>query len=350
MRKILLVIGDPMMNDTRFEPSLNRFMTYKEKLNKRGIGVIFITYDDVVSKRLPNISTKRLDVMLFFPYNHWNEEIEIYGKDARVYGDAAFGKDYTDYMLKIDKIVKRRYRDKNLTFVNPPSACVIDRDKKETFLALTKNKIETPKIYNVKKVSDIDKLINNGSTIYIKPRFGAMGKGITYVNSKGVYTNFLYKNSKIVNRLYDYNWRPVKIAEKNRNNFLKLLLNEGFIFQEAVNTPIVEDRKFDIRVYVAYGKVPYFYAKSAPVKSFITNWSQGGRIEKKAFLNKALSKSDIEKVKSVAIKAAKVIDLKFAGVDVIIDRDTKKTYVLEIQSFPGYERGYTLMKHLANTI
>ncbi len=49
MRKILLVIGDPMMNDTRFEPSLNRFMTYKEKLNKRGIGVIFITYDDVVS-------------------------------------------------------------------------------------------------------------------------------------------------------------------------------------------------------------------------------------------------------------------------------------------------------------
>ena len=96
--------------------------------------------------------------------------------------------------------------------------------------------------------------------------------------------------------------------------------------------------------------MPYFYAKSAPVKSFITNWSQGGRIEKKAFLNKALSKSDIEKVKSVAIKAAKVIDLKFAGVDVIIDRDTKKTYVLEIQSFPGYERGYTLMKHLANTI
>ena len=73
MKKILLVIGDPMMTDTRFEPSLNRFMTYKHKLNKRGIGVIFITYDDVVSKRLPNISTKRLDVMLFFPYNYWND-------------------------------------------------------------------------------------------------------------------------------------------------------------------------------------------------------------------------------------------------------------------------------------
>ena len=103
-------------------------------------------------------------------------------------------------------------------------------------------------------------------------------------------------------------------------------------------------------MYVAYGKVPYFYAKSAPCKSFITNWSQGGRIEKRAFLDRALSKSEIAKVKSVAKKAAKVIDLKFAGVDVIIDRDTKKTYVLEIQSFPGYERGFHLMELLAKII
>ena len=46
----------------------------------------------------------------------------------------------------------------------------------------------------------------------------------------------------------------------------------------------------------------------------------------------------------------KAINLKFAGVDVIIDRDTREMYVLEIQSFPGYERGFDLMKFLADYI
>ena len=125
---------------------------------------------------------------------------------------------------------------------------------------------------------------------------------------------------------------------------------DGFILQKAVSPLICRNRKFDIRVYTAYNKVPYLYAKSAPASSFITNWSQGGRIEKEGFLNSCLSKKEINEVSRLAIKAAKTINLKFAGVDVIIDKDTRDMHVLEIQSFPGYERGFDLMKFLANNI
>ena len=87
-----------------------------------------------------------------------------------------------------------------------------------------------------------------------------------------------------------------------------------------------------------------------PVGSFITNWSQGGRMEDRLFLNRALSAGEIKAVKSISSKAAKAINLSFAGVDIIIDRDTRKINVLEIQSFPGHERGFDLMRFLAVNI
>ncbi|MDP8292427.1 MAG: hypothetical protein RAP41_02070 [Candidatus Orphnella occulta] len=350
MKKTLLVIGDPMMTEEAFEPSLNRFITYKPSLNKRGIGVIFITYDDVISGRLPNISTKRLDVILFFPYNNWNSEIERYDRDDRVYGDIDFGSDYVSYLMKVDKILKRRYRLKNLNFVNPPKGCIVDRDKLETYNQLKRARIRSPHIYNIRKTSDVDELISKGRALYVKPRFGAMGKGITYIDKSGTYTNFLFKSNSIISRLYDYNWKPAKVSKSNRDAFLKILMRRGFIFQREVKPLLYNNRKFDIRVYVVYDKVPYLYAKSAPDTSFITNWSQGGRIEKRPFLNASLTKKEIEAVKRIARKAAKTINFKFAGVDVIIDRETRDMHVLEIQSFPGYERGFDLMKFLADKI
>lgn len=351
MRKTLLVVGDFMMSEDKAEPSLSKFLTYKERINKRDIGVWVITYNDVIMNRLPNVRTKKLDVMLFFPYNHWNAEIEKYGRDSRIYGDIAFGNDYKRYFYKIDKAIKRRYRDKNLYFINSPSSCIIDRDKKATHDLLDAAGIKTPPIYDIKGVSQIDSLIKDGKSIYIKPRFGAMGKGITYINKKGCYTNFLYRKGKIINRLYDYNWPAVKISDKRKNDFFKILIRRGFIFQEAVKTPVVSGRKFDMRIYVMNGKIPYFYAKSAPCRSFITNWSQGGRIEKNmSFLRKAIGKSGIEKAKKVAKAAARAIKLNYAGVDVIVDKNTLDMYVLEIQSFPGHERGFDLMKFLADTI
>lgn len=351
MKKTLLVIGDLMMSQTKNEPSLSRLLTYKARLEKRNIGFVLISYDDLLNNRLPDIIAKRVKVMLFFPYNYWNSNIERYDKDKRIYGDMEFGSYYKEFFLRVSVTLRRRYREKDLSFINPPISCALDRDKVVTHKRLTKAGIASPHIYRISNIFQVEDLLKDGKRIYVKPRFGAMGKGITYLNGDNCYTNFLFKKGEIISHSYDYNWKANHISTNKRDEFLKILIKKGFIFQEAIETPIVRQRKFDIRVYVINKMVPYMYAKSAPRDSFITNWSQGGRIEKgKDFLHRVLGRNAVERVKAIAKKAARQVNLNFAGVDVIVNRDMSNIYLLEIQSFPGYERGFDLMKFLVDTI
>jgi glutathione synthase/RimK-type ligase-like ATP-grasp enzyme len=350
MKKTLIVIGDPMMNQSRFEPSLKRFMVCSGMLLKRGIWFAFLTYDDVIKMRLPDLAAKRIEILLFFPYNYWNAFIERYDRDDRVYGDTSFGRDYESYLSRVGIILRRKYKDKHLKFINPPEACIVDRDKLKTYNMLRGSGIETPSIVGIKTLKQFYDALKKHGSLYIKPRFGAMGKGISYADRSGVYTNFIFKSDKVSSRMYDYNWRPYRIGKKNHNGFISLLISKGFIFQKAVNPLISKRRRFDIRVYTAFNKVPYMYAKSAPLNSFITNWSQGGRIEKKEFLENSLSLKEISEIKKMSLKAAGIIGLSFSGVDIIVDNDTRRLNVLEIQSFPGYEKGFDLMKFLAKNI
>ena len=283
MKKTLIIIGDPMMSSNRAEPSFAMFMNHFNILIKRGIEVVLITYEDVANLRLPDTQAAKVCVLLFFPYNHWNSHIERYDNDSRIYGDIGFGRDYKIYLQAINRIIKTKYRNKDLRFVNPPDACILDRDKLQTYNILKRAGIKTPDILRIKTVEMFDKSLDKYGSLYVKPRFGAMGKGITYADKSGLYTNFLFRGRKIINRLYDYHWKPVKVPRKNKAAFLKVLIDRGFIFQDAIKPLTFRNRRFDIRVYAVCGKTPYLYAKSAAQGSFITNWSQGGKIENRFF-------------------------------------------------------------------
>ena len=233
MKKTLIIIGDPMMNSNRLEPSLDRFMNYRHLLHKRGIKVVFIAYEDVTSLRLPDIKSARVYVLLFFPYNHWNSHIERYDKDSRIYGDISFGRDYSIYLEKIGRIINKKYKNKDVRFINPPESCMIDRDKLRTFNALKRAGIKTPDILKVKTAEMFDKMLDRYGSLYVKPRFGAMGKGITYADTAGVYTNFCFRSNKIINRLYDYNWRPVRISCKKQGRVHRNTYKQGVYFSKS---------------------------------------------------------------------------------------------------------------------
>ena len=339
-----------MMTDKKAEPSIVRFVRYSGRLLRRNIDFKLITYDDLLLNRLPHIRTKRLKIMLFFPYSYWNTHIERYDKDDRIYGDSDFGREYREFFIRVDKVLRKRYRNKELSFVNPPHSSILDRDKRKTHKILKKFGILTPKVYNITTLSQVDRLLEEGKALYIKPVFGAMGKGITYINKKGCYTNFIFRDNKIISRLFDYHWKFRRISENKREAFLKILIKRGFLFQEAIRASRVKERKFDLRIYVINDKTPYFYAKSAPAEGFLTNWSQGGRIEKKRFLRKGLSKKTLEKAKAIARKTTRALNLTYSGVDVIVDETEENIYLLEIQSFPGFELGFNLIKYLIDSI
>jgi hypothetical protein len=173
-----------------------------------------------------------------------------------------------------------------------------------------------------------------------------MGKGISFVTKQACWTNFIFKGGRIISRPYDYNWDFVRITGKRKRNFLKLLIKKRFIFEEAIRLPVIGGRKFDFRVYVIGGKVPYFYAKSAPADTFVTNWSQGGRIEKKPFLKRAVSAHKIDEIQQLAKRATRALGLTYTGIDILMDAHRGKLYFSEAHSFPGYERGCNLMRFL----
>ncbi|MFQ5681472.1 MAG: hypothetical protein ACE5GG_05440, partial [Candidatus Omnitrophota bacterium] len=49
-------------------------------------------------------------------------------------------------------------------------------------------------------------------------------------------------------------------------------------------------------------------------------------------------------------RVSKALGINYAGIDILPDGDGERNYILEAHSFPGYERGFDLMRFLANRI
>lgn len=102
----------------------------------------------------------------------------------------------------------------------------------------------------------------------------------------------------------------------------KTLAADTYQFQEFIPAD------YDIRVIVLDGKVVgAIERRSADPNEFRHNVSLGG-IAKKMEIT-----SDM---KDLAIKAAKALNYEFAGVDLIVNRETGKFYIIEVNRSPGF--------------
>lgn len=350
MKKTLLIIGDKRTKGRTLDPSFNAFVKIIGNSNDERLETHILSYKDVFEGNFPEVSSPVLNILLFFPYKYWDKNIEVYQGDSKVYVDNSFGREFRKYFEKLERTIGKKYHDKKIEYVNPPDKSILDRDKEETKKFFWHHNIPTPKSFNVKCLKDLHRLAKRGISLYIKPRFGAMGKGITYLSNDLMITNFLFQKGEIVSHPYDYHWRFHEVKDKDKDKFLKILLSRGFIFEEAIDPPIHKGRRSDFRVYCVYGKVSYYYIRSTPAVSLVTNWSQGGKIEQKRKLSQYISTAKLNQVESLARKVAKELKLNYTGVDIIFSKDYKKIYALEAHSFPGYERGFDLMNNLARKI
>ncbi|NQT00324.1 MAG: hypothetical protein HQ595_04490 [Candidatus Omnitrophica bacterium] len=346
-KRALLVIGDAQITRTRPYVSFLKFITHAQKLKEKTVELGVINYQQLLSGQLPQIEAPVVKVVFFFPYKHWNRHIEIY-QDGRTYGDKKFGREFKAFFREVHKALDRCFPGKVIEYLNPPQVCFLDRDKQATKDLLDRSAVPTPRTFRVNSFSRVQDLINQGLKLYIKPRFGSMGKGITYIDRENVVSNFLFRKGRLVSRSRDFNWRFTRI--KDVQGFISELLKKGFICEEAIEPPVFRKRRFDFRVYVLFGKVVYLYAKSSPAQLVVTNWSQGGRIDKRKTILSALPKEKIAMAERLAKRAAGTLGLNFAGIDVIFSKDMKSAYVLEGNAFPGYEKGFDLMKCLLNSV
>lgn len=346
MKQALLIVGDERIAKRRPYISYLKFVAYAQRLfNKRNLELKITNYHQLFSGKAPRIENPSIAVVLFFPYRYWNRHIEIY-RDSRIYGDNMFGRKFKDFLKKVKQTIDTYYPDKRITYLNPPDACFLDRDKLASKDLLRRHGLSIPQTFSVSSFEDIQRLIKRGKNLYIKPRFGSMGKGLTYIDGEKIVSNFNYRRGKIISRISDFNWPFRRIKDERR--FLNRLLNKGFICEEAISSAVHKNKRFDFRVYVIFGKVVYLYAKSSPAQSQLTNWSQGGKIDKKRKILRTIPKKKIIQMKSLAKRAAAALRLNFAGIDIIFSQDLKQAYVLEGNAFPGYEKGFNLQKCLVN--
>jgi ribosomal protein S6--L-glutamate ligase len=191
----------------------------------------------------------------------------------------------------------RQFEALNVFCLNSSTAITQSRDKLFSLQLLLQSGIDIPTTGFANSPLDTDDLIKmvGGSPLIVKLLEGTQGKGVVLAETK-------------------------KAAESVINAFKSL--NANILVQEFIK----EANGKDLRLFVIDGKVVATIQREAMPGEFRANIHLGGT----ASVIKPTSEE-----KKIAIRAAKAMDLKVAGVDII--RSTKGPLLLEVNSSPGLE-------------
>jgi ribosomal protein S6--L-glutamate ligase len=191
----------------------------------------------------------------------------------------------------------RQFEAMKVFCLNSAAAITQSRDKLFSLQLLLHHGVDIPTTGFANSPLDTDDLIKmvGGSPLIVKLLEGTQGKGVVLAETK-------------------------KAAESVINAFKSL--NANILVQEFIKEA---DGK-DLRLFVVDGKVVAAIQREAAPGEFRANIHMGGT----ASVIKPTSDE-----KKIAVKAAKAMDLKVAGVDII--RSSKGPLLLEVNSSPGLE-------------
>ncbi|MBP6558324.1 MAG: 30S ribosomal protein S6--L-glutamate ligase [Flavobacterium sp.] len=191
----------------------------------------------------------------------------------------------------------RQFEAMKVFCLNSAAAITQSRDKLFSLQLLLHHGVDIPTTGFANSPLDTDDLIKmvGGSPLIVKLLEGTQGKGVVLAETK-------------------------KAAESVINAFKSL--NANILVQEFIKEA---DGK-DLRLFVVDGKVVATIQREAAPGEFRANIHMGGTA--------SVIKPTPEE-KKIAIKAAKAMDLKVAGVDII--RSAKGPLLLEVNSSPGLE-------------
>ena len=191
----------------------------------------------------------------------------------------------------------RQFEAMNVFCLNSSTAITQSRDKLFSLQLLLQSGIEIPTTGFAHSPLDTDDLIKmvGGTPLIVKLLEGTQGKGVVLAETK-------------------------KAAESVINAFKSL--NANILVQEFIK----EANGKDLRLFVIDGKVVAAIQRESLPGEFRANIHLGGT----ASVIKPTSEE-----KKIAIRAAKAMDLKVAGVDII--RSSKGPLLLEVNSSPGLE-------------
>lgn len=329
----ILAIGEVKDHD-----SFRKFHKEKKLFRQSGFDYQNVSYQELLRGKLPPIKTKKVIIFLFFPFFYWNKYIE-HKNYPGLYGNHTFFIKFMRLWKQVDGIIKRLLDEKDILFINHPLSCGLYRDKLNVVKKLSRFRIPQPQLYRISSVRDMRKKLREAQSFFIKPRYGSMGKGITFLSWPNWQTNFIFKNNKIISKRSDHGWKFREIT--NNSAFLGKLLkkNKDILIEQALEQLSLGKMKVDLRVYTFFKKVIYIYPRRNSVDKVTTNISQGGRGDPN--LLPALPQRLLTKAKRIAQRISRTLNLNFTGMDIILDKNLKDIYVIDVNTFPGFPKRRT---------
>ncbi|MCK4851597.1 MAG: hypothetical protein KAS86_00645 [Candidatus Omnitrophica bacterium] len=321
----ILAIGDKADYD-----SYRKWHHAKASFLDHGFDYATTDYTRLLDGKMPRIKTENVIIFLFFPFSYWDSHIEH--KNYRgIYANRVFYRKFVRFWDMVESRLKKQLAGKKVVFVNDPRLCGAYRDKLTVTRKLDEFRIPQSRLYNVSGVEEIRDKLSGGHEFFIKPRYGSMGKGITFLSRSGWQTNFIFKNNKIISRRSDHGWRFNDVTGKT--GFLRQLLRDDFLIQKAVDPLILDGNKVDFRIYTFFNKVIYVYPRKNASGKVTTNISQGGQGD--SGLLEILPGSLVSRAEKEAVRVSKALNINFAGIDIMPDKNLKDLYVLDVNVFSG---------------
>ena len=338
----ILAIGDRADYD-----AYQKFDYEKPLFVRYGFDYATTNYMRFLDGKIPKIKTEQIIIFLFFPFSYWNKHIEH--KNYRgIYGNRTFCEKFARFWDMVENKVKKEFAGKEILFVNNPHLCGAYRDKLTVIKKLAQFHIPQPRLYSISTIKGIQNKLISGHGLYLKPRYGSMGKGITFLSRFDWQTNFIFRDSKIISRRSDHGWKFRNIT--GNHEFLRQLLERDILIQEAVDPPILNGDKVDLRIYTFFDKVIYVYPRKNSLDKVTTNISQGGHGAPR--LLRVLPEYMVNKAKREALRVSKALNISLAGIDIVPDRNSKEVFVIDVNVFSGFpkRRTFDLAARLAGEL
>jgi glutathione synthase/RimK-type ligase-like ATP-grasp enzyme len=313
---MLYAIGD---DGADIENQFDLFSTFKN--------IVHITFDELMNTE--QTIDKEAGIILFFPYKLWDTFVET---DNGLYG----GKQFKANICKLKDHLHKKLEQvfPQALYVNDPCVFALERDKLETKNFLCRHSISV--IPDVPKdISIIKNELAKGNCVYVKVRYGSMGKGITRLEEGQWLTNFRYENGEIGNHPCDFEWKTIDVTDNF--SFLEKLLIEDVLVEKGVETPRELGDKFDIRGVFVYGRLAELYGRASN-NPLITNLSQGGGCLEFNDLVESIGISKLAEAVQTMYDANRAFGTNLLGVDLTFDKDLNP-YLIEVNSFPGLGHG-----------
>ncbi len=302
--KFLVDVSKQFLQEEIEEEQIKKiYQSYTKEQNGLRIAVLASNPNLYSNKRIIEAGEARGHEMVFLNVEHSYMKLDANSPQIRYRGGNILNQ-FDAIIPRIKPAVTfygcallRQFKHLGVYCLNSADAITQSRDKLFASQLFSENDIHIPTTGFAKSPMDTKDLIRmvNGAPLIIKLLESTQGKGVVLAETN-------------------------KAAESVINAFKSVKTN--ILVQEFIK----EANGQDIRCFVINGKVIASMQRQAEKGEFRANIHQGG----KASIIKITSEE-----RKLAIKAAKILNLAVAGVDII--RSNKGPLLLEVNSSPGLE-------------